>query len=830
MFCLNSANFKRFALLSAVFLLPSVSVFAQSGGAAAGDIKEVCHAQIVGAVTQCASDPKLQQEYRVYFMSNLKNDPSLMRDREKQLQLKKQFFDKKFVECGNQGAGRECAKYTEGGLFTKSMVQKVADGAVGLITFMDTGKPYDIVISSSAMAKIQEKAVDWNKVEKALRAYKEYENSGSTIPVSVDRLLRNAGVTEADEKWPYVMILNNRMAERDSSFAPKGGRGQGHGGSKPGYGGNNSASPGGSLSSSDIISGIAGAGERAAESAGMPKQEAQTNFFEGAQSGKGAAGQLFAGAFGGTKADEALNSPIRVDGAYSSGGPSYSAGTASPKANSRSSAGVDFDEPQQYSSANSPFTVTPQQKQAAADLVEANKYLKMGAPSRALAYANKAIQGSPNSPGGYLARARALLRSGDDPQTVLADADMLLKMAGIDPKNAILRAQANYLKAQYYRKAGDKTAAKAAVLEAVKNFEDAWKMEKDPARKDFLKEQLLQLRDEFQEELVGYEFYAGLDIAPVEPKINAEALNLQPAAKPASKPVPWLLYGGIGGLILIVGLAIVFIKRGRKSDLVRDPSVPDEMQNYSIVKKLGEGGMGEVFLAEDRTLGRKVAIKKVRTEIGMSEEAKEQLLNEARTVASLHHPNIVDIYTVFKEKGDLYLVFEYIDGETLDSRLDRAGKMSLAEAKPLFENICKALAYAHENGVIHRDLKLSNIMLGSNGAVKVMDFGVARKMNTKAAATISGTPAYMAPEQRKGIMRPESDIYSLGICLYEVITGHVPWELDGVQPDSDYIVAPTQIDSTLPKAVDGLLEMALCEDYKERIGTATEFWEILKVV
>ncbi len=121
-------------------------------------------------------------------------------------------------------------------------------------------------------------------------------------------------------------------------------------------------------------------------------------------------------------------------------------------------------------------------------------------------------------------------------------------------------------------------------------------------------------------------------------------------------------------------------------------------------------------------------------------------------------------------------------------------------------------------------------MLGSNGAVKVMDFGVARKMNAKASATISGTPAYMAPEQRKGIMRPESDIYSLGICLYEVITGHVPWELDGVQPDSDYIVAPTQIDSTLPKAVDELLEMALCEDYKERIGTATEFWEILKVV
>ena len=203
------------------------------------------------------------------------------------------------------------------------------------------------------------------------------------------------------------------------------------------------------------------------------------------------------------------------------------------------------------------------------------------------------------------------------------------------------------------------------------------------------------------------------------------------------------------------------------------------ISHYRIVQKLGAGGMGEVYLAEDHQLNRRVAIKFLPAEVASDERARQRLLREARTAATLDHPNICAIYEVGQEGDHSFIVLQYIEGETLASRLKRH-LPDLREALTIAAQVADALNEAHARGIIHRDIKPENIMLTTRNHVKVLDFGLARVLRDSSmieadtASMLSipgmviGTVPYMSPEQVRGEeLDCRSDIFSFGTVLYE---------------------------------------------------------------
>jgi tetratricopeptide (TPR) repeat protein len=253
---------------------------------------------------------------------------------------------------------------------------------------------------------------------------------------------------------------------------------------------------------------------------------------------------------------------------------------------------------------------------------------------------------------------------------------------------------------------------------------------------------------------------------------------------------------------------------------------------YRILKQIGAGGMGAVFEAEDLSLERRVAIKRMRDEIKQHPGECERFLKEARTVAKLHHPSIVEIYAIVEFEGEILLVFEYLDGATLDTLLRTHQRFSVAQVHGVLKQVCAALGFAHERGVIHRDLKPSNIMVTRELMVKVMDFGVARLAKDALTRlsmtnTVVGTPPYMAPESETGTVRTESDLYSLGVCLYEMLTGVRPFEGTGAgmlmnKMNMRYEPASSKAPG-LPPGVDAFLARALNSDPEKRPLSAAEF-------
>lgn len=301
------------------------------------------------------------------------------------------------------------------------------------------------------------------------------------------------------------------------------------------------------------------------------------------------------------------------------------------------------------------------------------------------------------------------------------------------------------------------------------------------------------------------------------------------------KPTPtWLIL-----YIVVVLLAVAIFVYLRYEDFFRGGGKTsynrkeiEVKEQYDFIRQIGEGGMGKVYEAYDKVLKRKVAIKRVRPELVRSTYVREQFLAEARLVALLRHPCIVEIYTVIESESSLYLVFEYVDGQTLETRLDIDGHISFAEAKRIFDYVCRGLNYAHSQDIIHCDLKPGNIMIREDGSAKVMDFGVAKKSvdGQTGARTVAGTPAYMAPEQQKGFMRKQSDVYSLALCLYEALVGQVPWSVKGFDIAHKKIYPTSKLVHGIPVEVDRLLEDALKEDPKERIQSIEEFWTRLKAI
>jgi tetratricopeptide (TPR) repeat protein/tRNA A-37 threonylcarbamoyl transferase component Bud32 len=260
---------------------------------------------------------------------------------------------------------------------------------------------------------------------------------------------------------------------------------------------------------------------------------------------------------------------------------------------------------------------------------------------------------------------------------------------------------------------------------------------------------------------------------------------------------------------------------------------------YTVLREIASGGMGVVYEATDNALARRVAIKKMRDEIRSDPEERRRFLTEARTVATLHHPNIVDIYSIVEDSGDVYLVFEYVDGRTACDFLDQSGPLALPDAKRVIKEACAAVDYAHAQGVIHRDIKPANIMLASNGAVKVMDFGVARQAAealTRAAQTntIVGTPPYMAPEQEQGVVRRESDIFALGVCFYELLSGKLPFAGQGagmlLNKMNGKHIPLSGVVAGLPAGTDEVVAKALDPDPEKRYRSAGELAAALQAL
>lgn len=253
---------------------------------------------------------------------------------------------------------------------------------------------------------------------------------------------------------------------------------------------------------------------------------------------------------------------------------------------------------------------------------------------------------------------------------------------------------------------------------------------------------------------------------------------------------------------------------------------------YKILGQIGAGGMGMVFEGTDRSLDRRVAIKKMRPELASDRRERERFVGEARTVAALHHPNIVDIYAVVEEGTDVYLIFEHVAGKTVFDLLAERGPMNLAQASVIIKAMGEALEFAHGKGVIHRDLKTPNVMIDGENRVKVMDFGIAhlaKEAVTRYAMTntVLGTPLYMAPEQEQGVVCRESDIYALAICFYEMLAGRTPFMGSGaniLMNKMNRAYPPiSSLVPGLPKGIDEFFAKALAPNPKERISSAREF-------
>lgn len=250
---------------------------------------------------------------------------------------------------------------------------------------------------------------------------------------------------------------------------------------------------------------------------------------------------------------------------------------------------------------------------------------------------------------------------------------------------------------------------------------------------------------------------------------------------------------------------------------------------YEVSSMLGEGGMGTVHQGFDRSLERKVAIKRVRSEYAAEPTVRARFMQEARMAARLSHPYIVAVHDIIEEGGELFLVMEFVDGQPLDAMILDGRKFTLNDCETLFSFVCQAVACAHWNHVLHLDLKPGNVMLDRMGFAKVMDFGLARRGGS-GPREIAGTPTHMAPEQHRAEYGPASDVYALGVCLYEMLTGFLPYAgPDFVGQKKNLPAPPSTLNAALAgTGVDELIASALSPDMAQRPAGALPFLEALK--
>lgn len=251
---------------------------------------------------------------------------------------------------------------------------------------------------------------------------------------------------------------------------------------------------------------------------------------------------------------------------------------------------------------------------------------------------------------------------------------------------------------------------------------------------------------------------------------------------------------------------------------------------YLIVEQIGRGGMAAVYKAYEESLARHVAIKVLPEFFAEAKEYRVRFQVEAVAVAKLRHQNILSVFAYGEENGTPYIVSEFVDGGTLADKLN--GAMKVDEVVAVLAPIASALDYAHAQGVLHRDVKPSNIMLLGDGTPVLTDFGLAKLLESDTitlAGTVLGTPEYMAPELCSGeVAGPRADIYSLGVVAYEMLTARVPFKGNTpgatiVAQISEPLPPAHEVNPELPRAVASVLDKALSKDPNDRYETAQEF-------
>jgi len=497
---------------------------------------------------------------------------------------------------------------------------------------------------------------------------------------------------------------------------------------------------------------------------------------------------------------------------------------------------------------------------------EAQNAMRLGDLAGARVYVDRALSQNPNNPD--LLNVRASIRARQhDYEGAISDARAGLALA---PKNKTLLKTLGYaqLRGKHYKDA-EATAGEMLSIDPGNSYAFALRAHAEGNLGD--KDAMMADINHAAALDPAYKA-AAADLAKlVQVPTDSDTLFLfpgepAPAAKTAAPSAPErgrtfsLLVGAAiaGGLLLALGLmktvmapltekvTSAFTRRSGPATvpLTDDgrPSVNGLLPGlirgqYQISRQIGAGGMGMVYEGTDRSLGRRVAIKKMRDELRVNPQERARFVIEAKTVAALHHPNVVDIYAIAEEGSDVFLIFEYVDGKTVHELVQLNGRLPLKQAASVVRSVAGALDYAHAHNVIHRDMKPSNVMIDANGRVKVMDFGIARMAKDSMTrfsmtATVVGTPPYMAPEQEQGHVRRESDVYALAVCAYEMLTGKLPFIGIGAGMLMNKInmsfVAPSRATAGVPEALDEVFAKAFQADPDQRYRTPKEFADALE--
>jgi len=261
------------------------------------------------------------------------------------------------------------------------------------------------------------------------------------------------------------------------------------------------------------------------------------------------------------------------------------------------------------------------------------------------------------------------------------------------------------------------------------------------------------------------------------------------------------------------------------------------IQNYKILSSLGEGGMARVYLAHDSKFDTNVAIKLLNKEYTLNENIRKRFLAEAKSMFRMSHPNIIKVTDLIDEGDTVAFVMEYIQGETLKEYIERKRKLSDDEIKSIFSQMLDAVGYVHEQNLVHRDIKPSNFMISPKGNIKLMDFGIAKTTDPTSAEYTQtgtgvqmGTPMYMSPEQVRNIkeVTKSSDIYSLGVVLWQMVTGTKPYDTKTI---SSFDLQTKIVTEKLPLTYtfwDGIIEKATQKEVGQRFFDCASFSENIK--